>query len=87
MKELRAEMGLTQQECASLAEMPPRRWQDIEAGRFGDVGCDTLHRIARALGCDTHDDLLPTLAVLEPVEGEPKPTAKKRATKRSATEK
>lgn len=55
MKELRESAGLTQLQAAKRAKMSVSRWSDIESGSRTNVTVETMGRIAKAIGCESHN--------------------------------
>ena len=53
IKQSRAKLGLTQQQCADKSKMSRVNWANIEGGRKANCNCTLgmAGRIAEALGC------------------------------------
>jgi transcriptional regulator with XRE-family HTH domain len=77
MRELREEMGWTQDECGERSGLGQRRWGDIEAGKYDNLSLATFTAIARALDVESYDELLAPIQQTGPATAPRKPAAGK----------
>jgi transcriptional regulator with XRE-family HTH domain len=52
VKQLRQAQGLTQEQFAEHADLDPKYYQHVEAGRKPNPGMDTLLKLAKGTGLD-----------------------------------
>ena len=81
VKQLRVAQGLTQEQFAERADLDPKYYQHVEAGRKPNPGMDTLLKLAKACGMELWELLnfnlpLPVVAE-EPAKSGSKATAAK----------
>jgi transcriptional regulator with XRE-family HTH domain len=67
VKQLRLAQGLTQEQFAERADLDPKYYQHVEAGRKQNPGMDTLLKLAKGAGLELwqllkFDDVQPTVA-------------------------
>jgi len=77
MKELREEMGWTQEECGERSGLGQKRWADIEGGKYDNLSLGTFTSIARALDVESYDELLAPIHQTGPATAARKPAAAK----------
>jgi transcriptional regulator with XRE-family HTH domain len=87
VKQLRLAQGLTQEQFAERADLDPKYYQHVEAGRKPNPGLDTLLKLAKGAGLELwqllkFDDVHPTLAEVPGKYGGKAATAKTRPGKR-----
>lgn len=58
LKKFRAAAKMTQAQAATRAKMSQSSWADIERGRTGNPGVNTLEQAAKAVGAPGVDALL-----------------------------
>ena len=62
LKQLRLQLGLTQEEFAESSGISYKYYQAVEAGRKRDLRLSTLERLAKAHGIQVWQLLLPSTA-------------------------
>jgi transcriptional regulator with XRE-family HTH domain len=55
IKDFRVKAGLTQHQCARVANVPAQRWSWFESDHFANPKMDTMTDIAKALGVSVRD--------------------------------
>lgn len=82
VKQLRLAQGLTQEQFAERADLDPKYYQHVEAGRKPNPGMDTLLKLAKGTGLELwqllkFDDAPPAVAEYPGKYGGRKAPAKK----------
>lgn len=55
VKQIRLANKLTQEQFAERADLDPKYYQHLEAGRKPNPGMDTLIKLAKGIGCDLRE--------------------------------